>query len=276
MSAAILGCGYVGKAVAQQWSQLPNFKVVVTTTTPDKVPQLEAIPAEVAIWKGSDVERLKSLLQNRETVLLSVAAKSAPYQEAYLQTAENLVGTLAEIPSIKQIIYTSSCGVYGDRSGDWVDERSPLFPATENTEILAQTERILLSATTERLKVCILRLGGIYGRDRELIKIFRHTAGTTRPGTGEEPTNWIHLDDIVGAIEFARQQHLSGIYNVVDGLHLTYRELLDRVMDKHQLPRVSWDALQPSQRSYNAKVSDRKLKNAGYSFIHPQLCDRDT
>jgi len=42
------------------------------------------------------------------------------------------------------------------------------------------------------MSVCILRLGGIYGPRRELVKIFGRVAGTIRPGNGEDATNWIH------------------------------------------------------------------------------------
>jgi len=38
------------------------------------------------------------------------------------------------------------------------------------------------------MSVCILRLGGIYGPRRELVKIFGRVAGTIRPGNGEDAT----------------------------------------------------------------------------------------
>jgi nucleoside-diphosphate-sugar epimerase len=170
---------------------------------------------------------------------------------------------------VQQLIYTGSYGVYGDRDGAWVDESSPVAPANANGLILAQTEQVLLSASSEALQVCILRLGGIYGPDRELVKIFGRIAGTTRPGNGLDATNWIHLDDIVSAIEFARVNRLQGIYNLVDDSHLTRRELLDRVFEQHHLPKVEWNAALKSDRPYNARVRNQKIKDAGYQLIHP-------
>jgi nucleoside-diphosphate-sugar epimerase len=114
-------------------------------------------------------------------------------------------------------------------------------------------------------------LGGIYGPGRELVKIFGHIAGTTRPGNGEDITNWVHKDDIVGAIEFARSHRLQGIYNLVDDSHLTSRELIDNVLTKYNLPNVIWDAANKSNRSYNTWVSNQKIKDAGYELIHPQI-----
>jgi nucleoside-diphosphate-sugar epimerase len=114
-------------------------------------------------------------------------------------------------------------------------------------------------------------LGGIYGPGRELVKIFGRVAGTTRPGNGDDITNWIHLDDIVGAIEFARQQELQDIYNVVDDGHLISRELIDGVLKKHDLPPIIWDASLKSNRPYNPWVSNQKIKDAGYKLIYPQI-----
>jgi len=117
---------------------------------------------------------------------------------------------------VRQLIYTGSYAVYGDREGAWVDEASPVAPANPNGHS-CETEQVLLSASSDDMSVCILRLGGIYGPRRELVKIFGRVAGTIRPGNGEDATNWIHLDDIVAAIKFARQHRLQGIYNLVDG-----------------------------------------------------------
>jgi nucleoside-diphosphate-sugar epimerase len=272
MNVAIIGCGYVGYQVAQYWQQKMNFVVSVTTTSPERVPVLQSVSQKVVVTCGNDLDSLKSVLQNQEVVLLSVGAKDRElYEETYLQTAQTLVSSLQQIKSVKQLIYTGSYAVYGDRNGVWVDEETPLAPANPNTQILRKAEDVLLSASSENLRVCIFRLGGIYGSGRELLKIFSRYSGETRPGNGEDITNWIHLDDIVGAIEFARDRRLQGIYNLVDDAHLTSRDLLDNLFEKHNLPKVKWDTAIKSTRSYNAWVSNEKLKEAGYKLIHPQM-----
>lgn len=272
MNIAIIGCGYVGYAIARYWQQNSSFIVTATTTTQSRVPALQSVAQKVVVVSGNDSEALQSVLQNQEVVLLSIGAKSANvYEETYLHTARNLVSALRQISSVRHLIYTGSYAVYGDRNGAWVSEETPVTPANSNGEILKGTEDVLLSAESENLRVCILRLGGIYGPDRELVKIFSRAPGTTRPGNGNDVTNWIHLDDIVGAIEFVRQHNLQGIYNLVDDAHLTSRELLDTLFAKHNLPQVMWDSSQTSNRPYNAKVSNQKIKDAGYQLIHPQM-----
>lgn len=272
MNIAIIGCGYVGYAVAQYWQQSQNFMITATTTTPERTPKLQAVAQNVIVTLGNDQERLKTALQNQDVVLLSIGAKGANlYEETYLQTAKTLVSILPQFSSIKQLIYTGSYAVYGDKQGAFVDEETIPTPSNKNGEILQETETVLLSATNNNLRVCIFRLGGIYGPSRELVKIFGRAAGTTRPGSGNEVTNWVHLDDIVSAIEFARQHQLTGIYNLVDDAHLPNRELLDNVLSLHNLPPVTWDVNLESNRAYNSWVSNQKIKDAGYQFIHPQM-----
>lgn len=272
MNVAIIGCGYVGKAIAHYWRHKLGLVVTATTTTSERVTSVEEVAQKVAVVKGNDPSSLLSVLRGQETVLLSVGAKNANvYEETYLQTAKTLVSVLQQVPEVQQLIYTGTYSVYGDRNGEFVDESSPVAPANPNGEILSQTEQVLLSASSDNLKVCILRLGGIYGLGRELVKIFGRVAGTTRPGDGSDITNWIHLDDIVGAIELVRSQQLQGIYNLVNDAYLTQRELLERVCKQHQLPHVIWDASVKSDRPYNARVSNQKIKEAGYQLIHPQM-----
>ncbi|UKO95771.1 SDR family oxidoreductase [Nostoc sp. UHCC 0870] len=272
MNIAIIGCGYVGYAIAKYWQQNSSFNVTVTTTTPERVSELQSISQKVIVTKGDDLEGLKSATENQDVVLLSVGAKRGrSYQETYVNTANNLVAILQQNTTVKQIIYTGSYSIYGDRDGEWVDEETPAKPITPNAEIMKATEDILLAADSESLRVCIVRLGGIYGTGRELIKIFSRVAGTTRPGNGSDITNWIHLDDIVGAIELIRQHQLQGIYNLVDDAHLTRKELLDTLLTKYNLPLVSWDDSIKSDRQYNVTVSNQKIKDAGYQLIHPQM-----
>jgi nucleoside-diphosphate-sugar epimerase len=272
MNVAIIGCGYVGSAIAQHWQQKMALIVTATTTTPERIPALQALAQRVLIVQGNDTEALKSILKNQDAALLSVAAKqSSSYEETYLQTAYALVSALKQTPSVQQLIYTSSCSVYGEQHGALVDEETPIAPTTANGRILGETEQVLLSASSENLRICILRLGGIYGPGRELVKIYQRLAGTTRPGSGQEPANWIHLDDIVAAIEFARRHRFQGIYNLVDEDNLTNAEVAARVCELHNLPLVVWDSSLSSQRPYNAKVSNQKIKDAGYQFIHPYM-----
>ncbi|MGK7953462.1 MAG: NAD-dependent epimerase/dehydratase family protein [Xenococcaceae cyanobacterium] len=273
MKIAVIGCGYVGSKIARFWHDR-GHTVTVTTTTPDKVNDLSAIADRVVVTQGDDLVKLQEILANQEVILLSVGAKKrdrATYERAYLETAKNIVSVAKDISSIKQIIYTSTHAVLGDRQGKWADEECPVAPANENSEILAETAETLLSAQNNNLKVCILRLAGIYGENRELINIFRSWAGTTRPGNGENYINWIHLDDIVNALEFLRQKELTGIYHLSSDETLTRKEFFERLFRTHNLPGIDWDNSTLDRRSLNVRLDNSKIKAEGFELTHPYI-----
>lgn len=271
MKVAIVGCGYVGTRVAKNLRSKSDYTVTATTTTVSRVVELEGVAQRVAVLKGNDIDAMTAVLQEQDAVMLCVGApNSHTYQESYLDTATTLVSVLKEIPTVKQVIYTGTYSVYGDRKGELVNEDSPVAPANQNGEILAETERVLLAASSPNMKVCILRLGGMYGPGRELVKFFGSWAGSTRPGRGEDATNWVHLDDIVGGLTFALENGLQGVYNLVGDVSLSSGELLDRICEANNLPQVSWDG-SPSVRPYNARMSNLKIQAAGYQFVHPEM-----
>jgi len=273
---AILGCGYVGTALAKYWQSRSTLHVTATTTTPQRLDALAEIADRAILLNSQDLDALRELARDTATLVVSIASKRVqPYDVTYLGTAKNLARVLRELEaegasSPRQIIYTSSCGVYGDRGGAWVRESATVDPEGENQKILAQAEATILGTASADRKACVLRLGGIYGPDREISRIYRKAAGTTRPGDGLHPTNWIHRDDIVGAIDIARSNRLGGIFNVVDDDWMSNRDLLDRVCSRYDWEPVTWDASRPARRSYNAKVSNEKIKAAGLSLRYPK------
>ncbi|MEM9769456.1 MAG: SDR family oxidoreductase [Cyanobacteria bacterium P01_D01_bin.71] len=272
----VIGCGYVGTALAEYW-QRQGQAVTGTATTSQRVKMLQAVLSRAAIVRGEDAAAVAAVSQGQETVVVSVAPPRAQagdptvYAATYLPVARNLAKVMASVQQSLQVIYLSSCSIYGDHQGAWVDETTPIVPATERIQILQEAEQTLLQADCQDQRACILRLGGIYGPGRELLKRYGGLADKTLPGKGDRIINWIHLADIVGAIEFARANRLSGIYNVVDDSVMTVREQVRLVCTQHQLPPVRWDESQPAQAVKNLRVSNQKLKTAGYPLIYPQL-----
>lgn len=263
---AIIGCGYVGKEVARLWQQ-QGLTVTATTTSPERVEELQAVADQVQVLKGTDPGALQRCLLEQQVVLVCVGSKrGANYGDTYLGTAKTLAQVLPNT-QVQQLIYTSTYSVYGQHHGAVVTEETPVQPATANGEVIAETERTLLGLSG----ACVLRLGGIYGPGRTLARIYGRAAGQTRPGSGGEWANWIHRSDIVGAIEYVRSHSLSGIYNLVQDEIPTVKALISEVCDRHNLAPVQWDPTQPSARPYNAKVSNAKLKAAGYRFVHPNF-----
>ena len=148
---AILGCGYVGAALAYHWQEQGHF-VTGTTTSPERFASLFQLTSKVVVMKGDDARAMKSLLQDQDTVVVSVAptgdslADEESYSATYLSTAQNFVQALQQAPRVKKVIYVSSCSIYGDRQGEWVDDNSPIIPLEVRGQVLCEAEKILLQA----------------------------------------------------------------------------------------------------------------------------------
>ena len=273
---AILGCGYVGSGLAEYWQEQGHF-VTGTTTSTERVAALSETVSQAVVIKGNDLNGLQSLLQGQDTLVVSVAptgfqeADGSTYEATYLTTAKNVATALSQNSSVKQVIYLSSCSVYGDRQGEWVDETAQIDPLEYKSQVIHEAEKVILQAANERQKVCVLRLGGIYGPGRELVNMFGGLAGMSMPGKGDRFINWVHREDIISAIDFARLNELDGIYNLVDDSQLTIKEQVKLVCARYGLPQVNWDPSRYSPPRNSLQVSNHKLKAAGYELIHSQL-----
>lgn len=264
MKVTIIGCGYVGKAIAQQWKSAGHC-VSVTTRNPKRIPELNEIADRVILLQEDNLsEILKETLSEQHVILLSLAADNTSlYESTYLHTAQALAKAAQHLPKLKQIIYTSSTSVYGEHQGNWVDENTQLAPSNANTKILVKTEQTLQLLQTETCSVCIFRLGEIVGPGREIADRLKRMNGQPLPGTGENFTNFSELDDIVNAIDFAMSHQLAGIYNLCGDLHIPRKELYHQLCKKHGLPHVTWSA-SSSIHGGNKRVCSQKLKNAGF------------
>jgi nucleoside-diphosphate-sugar epimerase len=124
---------------------------------------------------------------------------------------------LASLRGLHWFGYLSTTGVYGDRGGDWVDERSDLQPTGERGR-----RRVAAEAGWSRLfhaeglPLHIFRLAGIYGPRRSALDSLRD--GTARrvikPG---QVFSRIHVADIVQVLRASMAQPNPGaVYNVCD------------------------------------------------------------
>jgi nucleoside-diphosphate-sugar epimerase len=278
MQITILGCGYVGSALASHWRANSAHHLRVTTTTAERQEELAELADEVQVLEGADADALLKALEGSEVAVFTLAPRGTrqvgadDYAATYLQTFEALQRVLPRLPQLRQLIYTGSCSVYGDAGGDWVDETTPPAPRDRHGEILLRSEELLLGCGTPDRRVAILRLGAIHGPGRELAPRFARLAGTTRAGDGGSYTSWIHRDDVVGAIAFAQEQALDGIVNLVDDQPITLRDLFTQVFAAAGMEPLRWDPLaRPEHPIPNRRIANRRLRELGYRLQHPGL-----
>ena len=119
-----------------------------------------------------------------------------------------------------RIVYLGTTGVYGNRDGSRVDERSEPRPEAARTERRLAAERLLADWCTQKgTTAVVLRVPGIYGPGRLGTERLRDAMPVIRDEEAN-PGNRIHVDDLATCCIAALSPHVpDGIYNVGDGDH---------------------------------------------------------
>jgi nucleoside-diphosphate-sugar epimerase len=123
---------------------------------------------------------------------------------------------LAALKGLRWVGYLSTTGVYGDRGGDWVDEKAGLHPSGPRGQARVKAERGWLDLGRFGLAVHVFRLAGIYGPGRSALDTVREGRArrVVKPG---QVFSRIHVEDIAGVLEASIGRPNPGaVYNVCD------------------------------------------------------------
>jgi len=275
---AIIGAAYTGLSAAE-YLKKKGHTISVTTTKDARVEQLSAVADRVVVMKGSDRDKMRELIADQDAVLMTVAGGMVErdgkyvmdldlYTDAYIGTAESLVESLDAAPGLSQIIFTGSWSAYGNAGGaDEVNEDTPATPASPFAQVFIDTENILFGAATDKLNVCVYRTGTIYGPQvgfapRGLVAQTLPMAGQTVPFDGNAPAAIVHRDDVVRALDFALENHFSGLYNLINDVTDTKEVFFGRMIEAAGKDPINWVGAGTGPKS----LSNQKIKDAGFSF----------
>ena len=265
----ILGAGYVGRSFMRAQPDLKN-NFTATTTSSKHVVELLQIAAQVEIFCHPSRDRLLELVSSADVIVVCFAPKDGD-ASSYLTLAEDLYAVISSLKERKYLLYTSSTFVYAGVSEDVADETIPLRPSDEKAKILVKTEEALLSLQSDVCDVCVLRLGGIFGPERDLVSRAKRMSGKILAGTGDEPTNHIHVDDVVGFSMFCIERRLAGIFNVVMPFHPSRNQLYGGLCKELGIKEPIFSSEMKIEHGCGVVVSGQKLSNRGYMLKHTHL-----
>jgi nucleoside-diphosphate-sugar epimerase len=208
------GLGYSAQHFVENFGQKFD-RIVGTVRSAERAAALNAHPSgrlKALIFDGmAAASDLQSAISEVDAVLVSV-----PPDENGDPVLHACGDALAHAQRLRDIVYLSTIGVYGDRGGAWVDEATPPQPgAARSRERLAAEQAWLDFGGSQNIAVTILRLAGIYGPGQNaLVQIASGKARRiVKPG---QVFNRIHVGDIAQAIAAAFTRRASGIFNVAD------------------------------------------------------------
>ena len=261
----IIGCGDVGlrvlKALAGRW------RVFALTSSPARSAELRAAGAVPLVGNLDEPATLARLAGLADRVLhLAPPARDGATDER----TRHLLAALARRPPAA-LVYASTTGVYGDCGGEFIDETRALNPATDRAMRRVDAEAQLRAfGRRHGARVSLLRIPGIYARDREGGHPRERLARGTPVLRREDDvfTNHIHADDLAHACLLALLRGLpQRAVNVCDDSQLLMGDYFDLAADLASLPRPerisraeAAERMSPMQLSFWSE--SRRLGNA--------------
>jgi nucleoside-diphosphate-sugar epimerase len=272
MHVTILGCGYVGLALAERLVGEGHDVLGVRRSNLDAV---RGAGADAAAADATDADELAALPDTDAVVFAASSggrgAEAA--REVYVGGLE--AATEAYAGRAEKLVYTSSTGVYGDHRGEWVDEDTEIEPTTEKTAVLAAAERTAIEGgAAAGFDPTVVRFAGLYGPERYRLK--RYLEGPVTEGY----LNMIHRADAAGTVAFALGRS-EDLWLAVDDEPVSKWAFADWLAgeDGVEPPEkrtveerlAAGDLSEPAERRLKTskRCSNEKLREAGYEFAYP-------
>jgi nucleoside-diphosphate-sugar epimerase len=269
----VFGLGFSGKEIARL-STLRGISVSGTTRSQDKAARLRAAGVDAHVFASArDIDTIASPLASCTHLL--VCAGPDEDGDPVLNAFGNRLPKF--MPQVEWIGYLSTVGVYGDHDGAWVNEETQCRPVSpRSVERLKAEADWQIAANSAGVPLAVMRLSGIYGPGRNtFVNLADGSAKRViKPG---QYFNRIHVTDIAGAALFLGEKHAEGIFNVTDDEPAPPQDVVTcaaELMGLAPPPEIAFDEanLSPMARSFYGevkRVSNRKIRQAGYAFEYP-------
>jgi nucleoside-diphosphate-sugar epimerase len=197
MRVVVVGCGYVGLELGRQLVAR-GHAVTGVRRSDDGLEAVREAGLDAVRADATDPDSLEAVPDADRLVFAASAGgrDAEAAREVYVEGLRTTVEAFADRPEPPdRLVYTSSTGVYGDHGGGWVDETTPIEPATEKTRVLAEAERVARETAPDLgIEGSVVRFAGLYGPDR--YRLARYVEGPVTEGY----LNMIHRDDAAGAV----------------------------------------------------------------------------
>jgi len=262
------GHGYSARALSR--ILLPqDWRIIGTTRDEDKAVRLMNEGVEPRIWPGAD---MIPALNAATHILISAGPDDAG--DPILAQLETEIAARAD--QFEWVGYLSTTGVYGDHNGDWVDEETPLTPATKRG--IARVEAEAAWQAIPDLPLHIFRLAGIYGPGRGPFAKVRN--GTARRIIKQgQVFSRTHVADIARIIAASiKRPNIGSIYNVCDNDPAPPEDVIAYAAELLGMPipeAIDYETadMTPMARSFYAeskKVRNDKIKTElGVELLYP-------
>jgi len=242
--ALILGCGYVGSAVARRWLDrgIRVWGVSRNGEVLSRIDHDDFTPVVAEVDSSDWWEKVPPECGWILNCVSSAGGGIDGYRKSYVDGNRSLLGWLRNARA-DRIVYTSSTAVYPFTDGRDVFEEDAGGDLAPNGELVLESENVLREGELSEGRTTILRLSGIYGPGRHYLMTSLQKGKGVIAGLGDYFLNLIHRDDIAGAIDavLASGETAGNVYNLSDGRPALKEEVLRWLADQLEMPAPVFD-----------------------------------
>jgi nucleoside-diphosphate-sugar epimerase len=289
----IIGCGDVGVRAIKRIPKRgagPAWAVMALTSTPIRCPDLRALGVRPLVGNLDEPASLLRLAGLATHVLHLAPPATVGVVD---QRTRGLLRALRRRGELRQVVYGSTTGVYGDCQGARVSETDAVNPQTDRARRRVDAEATIASrGRAVPTPFTILRIPGIYAPDRENgTPEARLQRGTPIPDPAHDVfTNHIHADDLANACWQALQGRARHqVVNVNDDSEMRMGDYISYAASVYGLPvppRLPLEALkaaltpmalsfmQESRRIDNTRMKIRLGVRLRYPTVREGLTQR--
>ncbi|MCG9553001.1 NAD(P)H-binding protein [Vibrio sp. Isolate31] len=275
----IVGAGWVGAPLSEHLERHGNH-VVVTKTTQAGANTIssERIPCEVFRFDSSNpeqtVRQLYSLLLEHNTEIVIGSFPPGFRKGAGEEYADywQLLTKACQQANIKKLIMISSTTVYPTNPGILYEHDASFALAnddsvhactfSDNARIMLQAEQSVMDSDID---YTILRFSGLIGPNRHPSRF----ASKLKQVSNQAPANMLHLDDAIGAVDFAISHLHNEVANVTTPNTVSKAEFYAAALKSAN----SNEPLPPIVNDPDKLISSKKIFDLGYSFKFESTLD---
>jgi nucleoside-diphosphate-sugar epimerase len=262
MKQLIVGCGYLGRRVAQRWLDRGD-EVIALTRSEENAAHFQTLGIEPIIGDVMDAASLTAL-PTVDTLLYAVGydrSTGMSQRQIYVDGLRNVLHRMTTRAG--RAVYISSTSVYGQTNGEWIDETSETTPTRAGGVACLEAENVFRDQFGRSgATACVLRLAGIYGPGRLLRRVESLKSREPIGGNPDAYLNLIHVDDAARAVLACEEFGLPGeTYLVCDDRPIRRREYFERLATLAGAPAPIFGAVAPGSEKIdlNKRCSNRKM-----------------
>ena len=279
------GTGFIGTRLSK-YLRSEGYTVYILSRKPKKRDQ---------IYWNAQSKKIEGKHLNKIEIIINLAGAGIADQRWTKKRKEEIISSrvdsveflylsIANFPNLEHFISVSGIDCYGFGHGDKVLTENDSYGSNFISEVVRKWEESS-KKFENRFKTTVLRLPIVLDANKgalpKMASPIKKWVGASI-GSGNQPINWVHIDDLTAVFSFVMENNIVGTFNVVAGTNSNkeFTQILAKTLKKPLfLPNIPSFVMkllfgELSELLLNGNfVSGEKLKASGFHYQYSTIED---